>query len=211
MDDPASTTQGEPADANSSGDDLQILTEILAAFRKLEPESRERMLITVATFLGIGPRATAETFGPRPKVGILTSPPHGATGSVEPTFSEDRSISPKDFMLEKQPMTDVERVACLGYYLTHYRGMPYFKALDISKLNTEAAQVKFADATVALNNALKQNYLAQASKGAKQLSALGERFVLALPDREKARNTMASARPRRKARKANQQETDDQQ
>ncbi len=108
-------------------------------------------------------------------------------------------------MLDKQPRTDVEKVACLGYYLTHYRGTEHFKTLDISKLNTEAAQVKFANATVAVDNATKQNYLVPASKGSKQLSALGEQFVLALPDREKARIIMASARPRRRAaRKPNQ-------
>ncbi|HXM22491.1 MAG TPA: hypothetical protein VN948_14640 [Terriglobales bacterium] len=104
-------------------------------------------------------------------------------------------------MLEKQPRTDVEKVACLAYYLTHYRETPFFKTLDISKLNTEAAQTKFANPTVAVDNAGKQNYLVPASKGNKQLSALGEQFVQALPDRDKARAIMANARPRRKSRK----------
>ncbi len=104
-------------------------------------------------------------------------------------------------MFEKQPRTDVEKVACLAYYLTHYREMPHFKTLDISKLNTEAAQTKFSNPTVAVENAVKTNYLVPATKGNKQLSALGEQFVQALPDREKARAIMANARPRRKSRK----------
>jgi len=104
-------------------------------------------------------------------------------------------------MLEKQPRTDVEKVACLAYYLTHYRDTPYFKTLDISKLNTEAAQTKFANPTVAVDNAGKTNYLVPATKGNKQLSALGEQFVQALPDREKARAIMVNVRPRRKSRK----------
>jgi hypothetical protein len=97
-----------------------------------------------------------------------------ASSQPQPSFSEDRTISPKQFMLEKQPRTDVEKVACLAYYLTHYRDTPHFKTLDISKLNTEAAQIKFANPTVAVNNSEKQNYLVAATKGSKQLSALGE-------------------------------------
>ena len=78
----------------------------------------------------------------------------------------------------------------MAYYLTHYRSIPHFKTLDISTLNTEAAQPKFANATVSVENAMKRDYLAPATKGLKQLSALAEQFVLALPDREKARNIM---------------------
>jgi len=125
---------------------------------------------------------------------------------MDAPFSEDRSISPKQFMFEKQPRTDVEKVACLAYYLTHYLGTPHFKTLDISKLNTDAAQVKFSNPAVAVDNATKQNYLVPASKGSKQLSALGEQFVLALPDRDRAKQVMANARPRRRAKKGSQQE-----
>ena len=35
-------------------------------------------------------------------------------------------MSPKDFLMEKAPNTDVERIACLAYYLTHYRSTPHF-------------------------------------------------------------------------------------
>jgi hypothetical protein len=73
--------------------------------------------------------------------------------------------------------------------------------LDISKLNTETAQVKFSNAAVAVQNAVTTGYLVPATKGNKQLSAPGEQFVQALPDREKAKAMMAAARPRRKARR----------
>lgn len=189
-----------PPDVSSSDDDLKVLNEVLAAFSRLKPESREKILNIVATFFGVSTRTTAN---------VLAAPHHGSATRSETSFSEDRSPSPKQFMLEKQPKTDVERVACLAYYLTHYRNTEYFKTLDISTLNTEAAQVKFSNAAFAVDNATKLNYLAQATKGAKQLSALGEQFVLALPDREKARGIMASARPRRKVRK-NTQEADNQ-
>jgi len=111
-------------------------------------------------------------------------------------YSEDTSMSAKDFLLEKQPRTDVERIACLAYYLTHYRGMPHFKTIDLSMLNTEAAQPKFANTAYSSNNAVKLGYLVPSTKGQRQLSAVGERFVRALPDREAARAALEAVRRR---------------
>jgi hypothetical protein len=187
----------ERRSANGGSDhstELEIVTSILAQLSRTEPETRERILNTVATFYGVGIKATQSPSRTQPNA-------PAPSGSSAVSFSEDRSISPKQFMFEKQPRTDVEKVACLAYYLTHYRDTPHFKTLDISKLNTEAAQVKFSNATVAVDNASKNNYLVPATKGNKQLSALGEQFVQALPDRERAKAIMASARPRRKARR----------
>src|SRR5262249_3617495 len=92
-------------------------------------------------------------------------------------------------------------IAVLAYYLTHYRDQPFFKTLDLSKLNTEAAQPKFSNAANSANNAVKQRYLVSASKGQRQLSAAGEQFVSALPDRAAARLAMASAQPRRRTKR----------
>lgn len=129
-----------------------------------------------------------------------SSPPTAIPLVQSPSFSEDRSLTPKQFMLQKKPTTDVERVACLAYYLTHYRDQQYFKTLDLSKLNTEAAQVKFSNAAKAVDNAAAKGYLGQVGGGRKQLSANGELYVQALPDREAARAAIAHARPRRKSR-----------
>jgi len=120
-------------------------------------------------------------------------------GLSQPTsFSEDRSISPKQFMIEKRPTTDMERVACLAYYLTHYRDQQHFKTLDISKLNTEAAQTKFSNAAKAVENATMRGFLSQVGGGKKQISANGELYVQALPDRSAAKAAIAHARPRRR-------------
>jgi hypothetical protein len=101
--------------------------------------------------------------------------------------------------LEKQPRSDVERVACLGFYLTHYRDLPEFSSLDISKLNTEAAQRKLTNVAYAVNNATQYGYLAPAGKGMKQMSAEGERYVQLLPNYDGAKESMASARRKRKS------------
>lgn len=173
--------------------EVQLIARILSDLSSLSQEARERVLQTVSTYFGFSNRASSTLRN----TSALSNPQPGASSA--PSFSEDRSMSPKQFLMEKQPRTDVERVACLAYYLTHYLNTPHFKTLDISKLNTEAAQVKFSNATVAVENATKMNYLAQASKGNKQISAIGEQFVQAMPDRERAKAVMAGARrPRRK-------------
>lgn len=165
--------------------ELKILQHILTDLKDLNIEARERILKTILTYFDFTSLKEAEKTIPtaRETVG---------------TFSENRNISPKEFLLEKQPETDVERVACLAYYLTHYLDTPHFKTIDVSKLNTDAAQRKFANAAMAVDNAAKQGYLVPAIKGHKQLSAAGERFVQALPDRVVAKEAMAKARPRKK-------------
>ncbi len=114
-------------------DELSTLTSILAQLSRFDPVTRERIIHTITAFHGITSRGATSASSPQSGTASGGHTPVG-------TFSEDRSISPKQFMFEKQPRTDVEKVACLAYYLTHYRDLQYFKTLDISKLNTEASQ-----------------------------------------------------------------------
>jgi hypothetical protein len=179
--------------------DLDVLTEIIASLKKLSKDDQKRTLQTVATFLelhvqGINDLPSGHSGSSCPAV----EAPHAA-GALK--FSENRDISPKDFMHEKAPRTDIERVACLGYYLTHYRNTPHFKTLDISTLNTEAAQPKFSSASVAVDNATKSGLFVQAVKGNKQISSAGEIYVQYLPDREAAKECVKDIRSKRKPRK----------
>lgn len=179
---------GADSSANSAAE-AEILQKIVTALGPLSKDARRRLIETVITFFGeeIAPSGQRfETSVSRP--------------TFVPQFSEDRSTSAKEFLLEKAPQTDVERVACLAYYLTHYRDTPHFKTIDISKINTEAAQRKFSNAAKAVDNATTLGYLVPATKGQKQLSAAGELFVQALPDRAAAKDAMAKARPRKKSR-----------
>jgi hypothetical protein len=177
-------------------DDVEVFTNVITSLKRLDPEGRKRVFDAVATFLGLERRT-----GSTATIAWADKP---ATALPESgSFSEDRSLSPKDFMMQKQPRTDVERIACLAYYLTHYRDTPYLKTLDLNKLNTEAAQVKLSNAAYAVNNASKLGYLVPAANGHKQLSAVGEQFVQALPDRDAARLAMTNARKKRRARKQN--------
>lgn len=110
-------------------------------------------------------------------------------------------MSPKEFLIEKRPRTDVERMACLAFYLTHYEDMQHFKTLDLSKLNTRAAQPKFTNSAQVAKNAVISGYLVSSTRGHRQLSAAGEQFVRALPDRDAAKSAMAATRPKRRNRR----------
>lgn len=162
------------------------LSDVVTVFRKLDGPGRERLLRTLATLFDI-PIGEATRSGPK------------TATFAEPTerFSREQSLSPKEFLIKKQPQSDVERVACLAYYLAHYRDQQHFNTRDISSLNTEAAQRKFANAANSVNNATKQGYLVQGLKAMKQLSAGGEMYVEALPDRESALAALANSRPKR--------------
>lgn len=189
-----------PASRDLQAHEFEIVTYILKVFQDIPQESRRRVLETVSRFFDLRVESdVSPRTAPRP---LATAGPDERP-SMPVSFSEDRSITPKQFMFQKQPRTDVEKVACLAYYLTHYRDTPHFKTLDLSKLNTEAAQAKFSNPAVAVDNATKQAYLVPATKGNKQLSAVGEQFVLALPDRDRARGVMSQARPRRRGKRDN--------
>lgn len=176
---------------------VNILTNAISLFQELAPEDREILLQMIATNFRISMPVVVSRSGP-----FSNSTPISHMEDSVGSFSEDRSMSAKEFMLQKQPRTDVERVATLAYYLTHYRSTPHFKTLDISKMNTEAAQPKFSNAAKAVDNAARNGYLVQATKGNKQLSAPGEQFVQALPDRDAAKSAMSKMRQRRKSRKS---------
>lgn len=181
--------------SKKGSDAATVLSKVIAELRGLSPEEKRTLLETVATFFGLN--------SPTHRTGQIKTVESASSASNLPGggFSEARDISPKEFIVQKEPRTDVERVACLAFYLTHYRNTPHFKTIDISKLNTEAAQSKMSNAHVAVNNATLTGYLVPAIKGTKQISAPGEAFVQALPDHEAAKLAMSRFRPRKKPRK----------
>jgi hypothetical protein len=185
----------------------QVLVSIVEAYGKLNSKGRDSVLKVLLSLSDINLREASNATRTREQLGgngikNNTSESYGS-------FSEDRSMSPKDFIMQKQPRTDVERVTCLAYYLTHYRNTPHFKTVDISTLNTEAAQPKLANVSDTVSNATKGGYLVPATGGNKQISPQGELFAQVLPDREAAKTAMANVRPKRKTRKPVQKKTDE--
>jgi hypothetical protein len=105
-------------------------------------------------------------------------------------------------MSNKRPQNNYQRVACLAYYLAHERNTPHFKTRDITNLNTEAAQSTLSNSAVFVRDATsKYHFLSAAGGGKKQITALGEAVVEALPDQAKVSAAIADHNPRRKARR----------
>lgn len=170
-------------------DDVEALSTIVSILRQLDADAQKRVLQSVHTMLELPLQLKTA-----PHAGDILPQTRSVSGQE---FSRDRSLSPKEFLMDKQPRTDVERVACLAYYLTHYRDIPHFKTVDISTLNVEAAQPKFSNASVSVDNARATGYLVPATKGNKQISSVGEKFVQLMPDREAALEAIRTFRPRR--------------
>lgn len=183
--------------------EIVTLQNVVDALAALSVEGRKRVVAYCLEYFSI------KLDGPRPA--HTQVPTHEPKTSRHAPFSQDTSMSAKEFMLEKDPRTDVERIACLAYYLTHYRSQPHFKTVDISALNVEAAQPRFSNAAFTSKNAVKAGFIVPSIKGQRQLSAAGERFVRALPDREQAKSAMEAVRrkPRPKKTKAQIPEGDE--
>jgi hypothetical protein len=176
-------------------DEISALSAVLIALEALDDEKKEFVLRTAMDRLGIG---SINTRRAGPALGGSTGPggaavQHSNAGALESL--------PKDFIRAKQPITDVQRIACLAYYLSHARETGQFKTLDLTKLNTEAAGAKFSNAAVAVNNATLIGLLAAAGGGKKQITALGEDVVKALPDQEGVKAAVAATKKNRRRRK----------
>ena len=155
------------SDEQSISNQVHKIIDDLITFDKA---SRARIYRTVGTFFGFDE--------PEPRRGARTdadAPAAPAAVSREPHFFTGSEPSPKDFLFEKEPTTDVDRVACLAYYLTHYRDNAHFETTDISRLNTEAAHAKFSNPSAALKNAIRSGLLTTATRGRRQLTAHGEK------------------------------------
>ncbi len=179
-------------------DEIRAVNEIMSMLSALDEDSRMKVLHTVGTFFHFEPNISNRDVSVSPTRDVQHQ---GSYGLTAVPYSESLEPSPKEFLREKGPQSDVERIACLAYFLTHYRDTSEFKTLDLSKLNTEAAQPKFSNPSKSAGNALQYGYLAHANKGFRQISAAGEDFVRALPDRSMAKEKMQKNRPKRKSRR----------
>lgn len=175
---------GEPLDF---GQELEALGVILKALGPLSGEARKFVLRTVSDRLGIS--SIVDTL--KERSGSV------ANSNLTPQSGGLEGTSPKDFLRAKKPLTELQRIVCLAFYLTYARGKRHFKTQDLTALNTEAAGGKFSNPSMTVQNATTQShFLAPGPKGTKQITALGEEYVDALPDQEAAKTVVLSQRQR---------------
>jgi hypothetical protein len=159
-------------------EEVEAMQKSLGALSGLKQAEQKRVLEWLAEKLNLGNIGV-----PSPGAAVQQVASHSGTATLP-----RGTLTPKNFLLEKKPATDVERATCLAYYLAHYRDTSKFKTKQLTELNKEAAQPKFSNAAVAVQNATVQNqFLSQAGAGDKQITARGEALVEALPDQEKVK------------------------
>ncbi len=111
-------------------------------------------------------------------------------------------LNPKQFVAQKKPKTQYERIACLGYFLHTARKVSEFGADEIKAINKEAAQQPILNLPQILSDtSRKYGFLSAAGAGNKQMTVLGDAVVQALPDREAVKTALAEHRPRKKRKK----------
>ena len=172
--------------------ELAALQVVLNTLEALTREQKERVMRWAAERLGITLPAEVPAVVPGAGQAVMPSAPPGLT------------LTPEQFVLQKRPQLDVERVTCLAYYLTRFRNTPAFKTKDLSALNDEAHGQPFSNISMACSNAMYQSqYLARGGKGTRRITTRGKALVETLPDRDRLRETMAQqpgARRRRRRR-----------
>jgi hypothetical protein len=176
------------SDAAQFKKEVTALGEILDSLSKLDEQQRGVVLNMAAQRLNVA----TSPLKPNDTLASAAASSGGTTGSGgDPT--------PKQFIAQKQPQTDVERVVCLAFYLTHHAGTSHFKTKNISELNTKAGEPKFSNAAVAVTNASNNyKYLSAAGSGNKQITGLGEQVVNALPDRQAVKAVLDAQKKRRR-------------
>ncbi len=182
------------------------VTEVLLP---LDQAIRQRAYNAVGAFFGYAdggvpsaPPAAAAKDSPAAKRSPAKQKPRAPRATTSAAAaSAQAALSPKAFLEQKQPKTDVERVACFAYYLARHRSTSRFKTAEITALNEEAGRPGFANAASAVNNAARAGFLSTASRGLKQLSAQGGKYVDTLPDQAAAKEQMRKSKARRGKRK----------
>jgi len=168
--------------------DIEALAKVVAAVELLEPPQQIWVLQTAASRFSLTTNQLQQP-GAKSKSDEITA----ALGSG------DGEASPKEFLNAKNPRTQVQRIACLAYFLSKRRRTPRFNTRQLADLNSEAGWHGFSSPSVCVENASKAKLLSLAGGGNKQLTSLGKALVDALPNQEFVKEIM-SATGRRKGR-----------
>jgi len=166
--------------AGKANSEVKAMDVIWGALSGLEPDEQKRVLTWVIDKLKLSGSVSLGTAAPG-------APQTPQSSGSSPSTGSGAELTPKQFMAQKSPKTDEERITCLAYFMTHHRNTTQFKTKDLTDLNVQAAGVPFSNSTVATDNAAKSKYLAAAGGGRKQITSRGEALVDVLPDREKVK------------------------
>lgn len=178
--------------------------QVIDILMPLNDEARQRAYLSAGAIFGYAeagalpaPSSVPPSPAPAPAAKSSRAKKPRAAAPAAAAAPASGAMSPKEFLAQKTPKTDVERVACFAYYLARHRSTPRFKTSDVTALNSEAGRPNFANAASAVNNAARAGFLDTAARGLKRLSARGEKYVDTLPDQAAAKDQMRKSKARR--------------
>lgn len=99
------------------------------------------------------------------------------------TGVSQKQISPKEFLLEKNPSSEVQKTLMLCFYLEHTMGLTPFNIDDLTKVFKLAKEVVPSNLNDKINKNINKGYLVEdnekkdSKKKTWHLTASGENFV----------------------------------
>ena len=183
--------------ATKKKDPSEALVAVVKALEDFSDPERLWVLQSAANRWSLAPPVSSPSFG-----GAV--PSGNVTGSVLSNKNGDaqQAIARKDarsFIRIKRPATDVQRVACLGYFVLQTTGQQGFSSKEVAQANVNSGSSKI-NLTRALDNATRQSkYLSSRGGNSKQLTTLGEDVVDALPDQQAVDELEAAVKGRGKS------------
>src|ERR1035437_2887353 len=145
------------------GKELAAVQAICEALVDLDDAGRGFVLKTVSMRLGISLALAAPQQVPDGSKKNISSPVE--TGLDPRSSRTPGSQTEREFFREKQPISQVHRVACLAFYLTHFKGQPQFKTKDLTKVNSDGGQPQMSNASVSIANAEKARLITPIGHG----------------------------------------------
>jgi hypothetical protein len=180
--------------ASGKADPTVALVSVVKALEPLKDDDRRWVLQAAATKWSLTTVATSPAL-PQQIGNIGISAPAAGMPSVDvQTALSSRNV--RSFVRMKQPSSDVQRVACLVYFLTHTTGQQGFSAKEIGDAHTDSGASKINISRAVDNATRRSKYLSVRDGRQKQLTKLGEDVVAALRDQSKVAELESAARTR---------------
>jgi len=105
----------------------EAATAVMAALQGLTQEERERVIQSTAALFGVA----AYSAEPQQAQGGGAKA-HRNEGATNPGSGGGKKVSLVEFIKEKQPSTNPQKIACFAYYREHYEGEEHFSSSDLS-------------------------------------------------------------------------------
>lgn len=118
-------------DASEDDDISEAAASVMAALQPLSPENRARVIQSMAALYGVKSASPGQQgHNPSSTGGNATHNQRGTSGNKQTSLVE--------LIKDKQPATNIQRIACFAYYREKVEGIPNFSSADLSSYFAKA-------------------------------------------------------------------------